>query len=546
MSYCINPRCPNPLDPENANNATCRHCGSQMLLQGRYTVVEKLGQGGFGTTFEVSDRSGKRKVLKILTDENSKAIELFQQEAQVLNQLQSPGIPQVDADGYFTVKPNNSSAPLHCLVMEKIEGVDLEKWMKSRHCQPISQIQAFDWLKQLVNILSIIHDQQYFHRDIKPQNIMLRPNGQLVLIDFGAVRQVTTTILDGVSHTRIVSKGYSPPEQQNGYSVQQSDFFALGRTFVFLLTGKEPQDLDIYNPLTNELDWRPHALQISPVFADLIDYLMAATASNRPENTQVIWQFLEKIKPDVSQTNILSQRTLLQKFPNSALSFATTVFSHSAHQQHKARKIIIGSGVSLFAAATVILNPLSTTNPVTTTKADFLKTPIANSSTVPIVIQKEQQPNTKITKARNINLSSVSIPKNTKNTQLKPEKLQSNQHPIQKHIAAGENESSIDAPKDNVSDINLHAADRARKDIKNSLLKTQPRRHPLLNNQRKTSKIFVNKKSKWRKENSIKIKKQQKTIKILSSSATKNKRLTNKLRYDIKVKIKSHQQNKKH
>ncbi|MCP6759166.1 MAG: serine/threonine protein kinase [Fischerella sp. CENA71] len=548
MSYCINPRCPNPLDPENANNSTCRHCGSEILLQGRYTVVEKLGKGGFGTTFEVDD-GGTRKVLKILTDENPKAIELFQQEAQVLKQLRSPGIPKVDADGYFTVLPNNSSTPLHCLVMEKIEGVDLEKWMKSRHCQPISQIQAFDWLKQLVNILSIIHDQQYFHRDIKPQNIMLRSNGQLVLIDFGAVRQVTTTILDRVCHTRIVSKGYSPPEQQNGYSVQQSDFFALGRTFVFLLTGKEPQDLDIYNPLTNQLDWRPHALQISPIFADLIDYLMAATASNRPENTQVIWQFLEKIEQDVSQTHILPQRTLLQKFPSSALSFATTVFSHSGHQKHKAWKIIIGSGVSLFAAATVILNPFSTTNSVTTTKkADSLKTPIANSSTVPLASQKEQQINTQITKARNINLSSasVSIPKNTTNTQSKPDKLQSNQHRIQEHIALRKNQSSIDTQKDNISDIKSDGADRARKDIKNSLSKTQPRRLSLFKNQRKKSKNFVTKKSKWQKENSGKIKKQQKTIKILSASATKNKRLSNKLRYDNKVKIKNHLQNKKH
>ncbi len=509
MSYCINPRCPNPVVPENVNKSTCCNCGSEILLQGRYTVVDKLGKGGFGTTFEVSDR-GTRKVLKVLTDENSKAIELFQQEAQVLKQLQSPGIPKVDADGYFTVKLNNCSAPLHCLVMEKIEGVDLEKWMKSRHCQPISQIQAFDWLKQLVNILSIIHNQQYFHRDIKPQNIMLRSNGQLVLIDFGAVRQVTTTILDGVCHTRIVSKGYSPPEQQNGYSVQQSDFFALGRTFVFLLTGKEPQDLAIYNPLTNQLDWRPHALHISPLFADLIDYLMAATASNRPENTQVIWQFLEKIEQEISQTNILPQITLLQRLPNSALSFATTLFSHPAHKQHKAWKTIIASGVSLFAAATVILNPLSTTNPVTTTKADSLKTPITNSSTFPLATKKKQQPQTQITKARNINPSSVSIPQHAKNPQLKSEKLQKNQKHIQNNNDVRVNSQSIDTSKANVPDINLHTANKAKKNIKPGIIKTQKRRYTLLKKQRQTSNNLVNKKTKWRKENSIKIKKQKK------------------------------------
>ncbi|MDZ8184759.1 MAG: protein kinase [Nostoc sp. ChiSLP02] len=139
--------------------------------------------------------------------------------------------------------------------MEKIEGVNLEQWMEFHNYQCISEAQALNWLKQLVEILALVHAHQYFHRDIKPQNIMLRPSGQLVLIDFGAVRQVTTTIVAGNSHTRIISQGYSPPEQQNGYSVQQSDFFALGRTFIFLLTGKEPQDKSIYDPLTNELHW---------------------------------------------------------------------------------------------------------------------------------------------------------------------------------------------------------------------------------------------------------------------------------------------------
>ncbi|MEH2461797.1 serine/threonine protein kinase [Nostoc sp.] len=239
MTYCINPHCPKPVDPLNANNLICRNCGSEILLQGRYRVIKQLGQGGFGNTFEV-DECGKTKVLKVLTENNLKAIELFQQEAKVLSQLNSAGIPKVEPDSYFTLLPKNSSVPLHCLAMEKIEGVNLEQWMEFRNYQRISEAKALNWLKQLVEILALVHAHQYFHRDIKPQNIMLRPNGQLVLIDFGAVRQVTTTILGGNSHTRIISQGYSPPEQQNGYSVQQSDFFALGRTFIFLLTGKEP------------------------------------------------------------------------------------------------------------------------------------------------------------------------------------------------------------------------------------------------------------------------------------------------------------------
>ncbi|OUL37549.1 serine/threonine protein kinase [Nostoc sp. T09] len=364
MSYCINPRCPKPVDPANAKNRICRNCGSDILLQGRYRVITLLGSGGFGQTFEVDDSGTAKvvKVLKVLTENNSKAIELFQQEAKVLSRLNNTGIPKVDSDGYFTVLPKNSSVPLHCLVMEKIEGVDLEKWMESNTYQPISQPQALNWLKQLVEILNLVHTHQYFHRDIKPQNIMLRPSGQLVLIDFGAVREVTTTILKGNSHTRIISQGYSPPEQQNGYSVQQSDFFALGRTFIFLLTGKEPQDKAIYDPLTNELNWRHYAVNISPLFTDLIDYLIAPTANQRPENTIVILQRLNEIEKALKQPHFLVN-TAKNQSNNNSPSFLITVslsrsqpVNNAAKLTHKKLKNLhwfISLGVGCFAIATL-------------------------------------------------------------------------------------------------------------------------------------------------------------------------------------------------
>ena len=356
MSYCINPHCPKPIDLANANNPICRNCGSQLLLQNRYRVLKQLGQGGFGNTFEIDD-GGKTKVLKVLTENNSKAVELFQQEAKVLSQLNSVGIPKVEADGYFTVLPKNSSVPLHCLVMEKIAGVNLEQWMEFRNYQTISEKEALNWLKQIVEILALVHAQKYFHRDIKPQNIMLRPSGQLVLIDFGAVRQITTTILAGNSHTRIISQGYSPPEQQNGYSVQQSDFFALGRTFIFLLTGKEPQDKAIYDPLTNELHWRKYAVNISPLLADLIDNLIAHKANQRPENTRVILQKLKKIEKALNQPYIFGNTTNIQ----SKSSFLPTVsvspgkpVQLAAKPSQKNRQMwkwLIGLSVGYFAIA---------------------------------------------------------------------------------------------------------------------------------------------------------------------------------------------------
>ena len=393
MTYCINPHCPKPADPVNTNNLICRNCGSEILLQGRYRVIKQLGQGGFSNTFEV-DECGKTKVLKVLTENNPKAIELFQQEAKVLSQLNSAGIPKVEPDGYFTVLPKNSSVPLHCLAMEKIEGVNLEQWMEFRNYQRLSEAQALNWLKQLVEILALVHAHQYFHRDIKPQNVMLRPSGQLVLIDFGAVRQVTTTIVAGNSHTRIISQGYSPPEQQNGYSVQQSDFFALGRTFIFLLTGKEPQDKEIYDPLTNELHWRKSALNLSPLLADLIDHLMAPTANHRPQNTQVILQKLDGIEKALQTPRILWPQTAIQssngsKFAASSSSVATVsvggaksvnVSSSQTQKSQKLWQLLIGLGLGCFAVVIAAINQLNTKNPVSASPVENV--PVAIPSPV--------------------------------------------------------------------------------------------------------------------------------------------------------------------
>lgn len=406
MTYCINPHCPKPVDAVNANNVICRNCGSEILLQGRYRVIKQLGQGGFGNTFEV-DECGKTKVLKVLTENNPKAIELFQQEAKVLSQLNSGGIPKVEPDGYFTVLPKNSSVPLHCLAMEKIEGVNLEQWMEFRNFQRLSEAQALNWLKQLVEILALVHAHQYFHRDIKPQNIMLRPSGQLVLIDFGAVRQVTTTILAGNSHTRIISQGYSPPEQQNGYSVQQSDFFALGRTFIFLLTGKEPQDKEIYDPLTNELHWRKSALNLSPLLADLIDHLMAPTANHRPQNTQVILQKLDEIEKELQTPRILWQQTAIQSSNGSksaALSSSVATVSvgraksvnASSSQTQKSQKlwqVLIGLGLGCFAVVIAAINQPNTKYPVSVSPVENVPVAIPSPATqipeIPLTVKSQ-------------------------------------------------------------------------------------------------------------------------------------------------------------
>jgi tetratricopeptide (TPR) repeat protein len=276
-----------------------------LLLEKRWRVVEAIATGGFGQTFKVVDTDGTQKVLKVLNLDNfsgdegkEKAISLFKKEAEVLNKLSHPGIPKVEKDAYFTYRQKGKLEPFHCLIMELVEGESLENWMEARKSQPISASLALDWLKQLAEVLKELHQQSYFHRDIKPSNIMLKPDGKLVLIDFGTVRENSLTYLGKIAKgngvTKIDSPGYTSPEQWEGSAVPQSDFFALGRTFVYLLTGQHP--LNFKDAKTGKLLWRKSAPQVSESLADLIDDLMAPFPGLRPQNATIILQRLTDIE----------------------------------------------------------------------------------------------------------------------------------------------------------------------------------------------------------------------------------------------------------
>jgi serine/threonine protein kinase len=187
---------------------------------------------------------------------------------------------------------------MHCLVMEKISGIDLRKYMRRRDNRPISESLAIEWLNQAALILREVHQRQFFHRDIKPSNIMLNQDGQIVLIDFGAVREITETYLAKHSDgdvTGIHSPGYTAPEQLNGQAVLQSDFYALGRTFVYLLTGKKPNDM--FDSATGRMNWRSHAPHVSSLLADLLDQMMAFAPNKRPTNADEILQRVQAINP---------------------------------------------------------------------------------------------------------------------------------------------------------------------------------------------------------------------------------------------------------
>lgn len=291
MSYCINPWCrqrENPLDA-----VQCQSCGTPLLIDNRYRVLRSLRHGNNRTAdlFEVNDcRDGTTKVLKVLISDDIRVIQLFQQEQRLLTQLTHVGIPKAEAS--YSVQTSNERT-LRCLVMEKIPGQTLEQWLEQHGA--ITADQAVIWLEQLAQVLTFIHRRRLFHRDIKPSNVMLRPDGQLVLIDFGTAGQITEAGINGQDVIVIYSRGYTAPEQREGQAVLQSDFYALGRTMVHLLTGIHPASAQL-----NLLQWQTEIQHPVPVaLVDLINDLMASSPQQRPRTAEVILNRLHEIQPDL-------------------------------------------------------------------------------------------------------------------------------------------------------------------------------------------------------------------------------------------------------
>jgi hypothetical protein len=210
---------------------------------------------------------------------------------------------------------------LPCLVMEKINGPTLAD-MLDQYPQGCPEGLVFNWLKQAVEILQELHKRKIIHRDLKPSNLMLRQDtGQLVTIDFGGAKQIGWGHRGkGGSSTRLVSPGYSPPEQISGGTIApQTDFYALGRTMIHLLTGKYPADLE--DPITGELLWR-NLIHINGDFADVLDEMVEADVQKRPASAAQIQRKLAGI----STTNTIPSWAA-QKAPLSFFQVVSKVIS---------------------------------------------------------------------------------------------------------------------------------------------------------------------------------------------------------------------------
>jgi serine/threonine protein kinase len=214
---------------------------SPTIVAGRYELVRLLGQGAFGCTYLARDRTLERSVaLKVLdprTTADWKAFDRFEREAAVLRSLRHHGIPEV----HDLIQDEWQGGKATFLIMEYIEGVSLQQAIDDRLEMDSADIVAM-FLDQLT-ILEYLHGRvpPILHRDIKPTNIILRPNDQPALVDFGSVRHVFMEP-DESGSTIAGTYGYMPYEQYMGQATPASDLYALGATFLHLLTGRPPKD----------------------------------------------------------------------------------------------------------------------------------------------------------------------------------------------------------------------------------------------------------------------------------------------------------------
>ena len=200
------------------------------VLNNRYRIDALLGQGGMGAVYRALDSSLNLTVaIKENLYASSEAQKQFGREAKILAHLSHPNLPRV-TDHFFI--PGHGQY----LVMDFIEGQDLQAMLDLMGVLPENMVLA--WILQICDALTYLHGQPtpIIHRDVKPANIRIRPDGHAMLVDFGIAKiydpQMATTM-----GAKAVAPGYSPPEQYAGKTDARSDIYALGATIYHLLTG---------------------------------------------------------------------------------------------------------------------------------------------------------------------------------------------------------------------------------------------------------------------------------------------------------------------
>ncbi|AFZ00136.1 serine/threonine-protein kinase [Calothrix sp. PCC 6303] len=346
MLCCLNPACHNPPVPDGEEY--CPNCHVPLvILRNRYRPVKSLGGGGFGKTYlaEDTDKLNEKCVIKQFapqvqeTAALQKATELFEQEARRLQQLgEHPQIPTLLA--YF-----QEDSRLY-LVQQFIDGQNLLKQLQQQGT--FSEGKIRDLLQDLLSILQVVHQQKVIHRDIKPDNIIQRGDGKIVLIDFGASKQLTKTVMTAKG-TTIGTFGYAPLEQmQDGKVYPASDLYSLGATCFHLLSGIHPWQLWKSQGYGWVRNWRQHLQQaVSEELGQILDKLLQEEYQQRYQSVGEVLQDLN-FQPVIATPVLPLASTVIPHSLASILAAPQRLLKKLSKQNFNFRKILlVGTAIAL-------------------------------------------------------------------------------------------------------------------------------------------------------------------------------------------------------
>ena len=207
------------------------------IIDGKYKILNKIGQGGMSVVYlAMNERANKQWAIKEVRKDGVKDYYVVRQgliaETDILKRLNHPHLPSIidviDRDDTFLI------------VMDYIEGKSLDHWLKKDGAQP--QEKVVEWAKQICDVLGYLHSRKppIIYRDLKPANVMLKPDGQIMIIDFGTAREFKETSIEDTSC--LGTQGYAAPEQYGGHGQTdaRTDIYTLGATMYHLLTGHNP------------------------------------------------------------------------------------------------------------------------------------------------------------------------------------------------------------------------------------------------------------------------------------------------------------------
>ena len=273
------------------------------LLNQRYRINDILGQGGMGAVYLATDENLD---VTVAIKENAFFSEdyarQFRREAKVLASLRHPNLPRVF--DYFVIDKQGQY-----LVMDYIEGDDLRQWMNKEGV--ISEIEAIQIGIEICDALIYLHSRTpvITHRDIKPGNIKITPDGEVILVDFGLVKinydkELTT------SAARAMTPGYSPPEQYGDTPTDhRSDIFSLGATLYAALAGFLPEDSLARTTGKAELTpLRDYNSEISPKLAAIIEKALTLRYVDRWQSAFALKEALVEVKESIPREEWQSDR----------------------------------------------------------------------------------------------------------------------------------------------------------------------------------------------------------------------------------------------